>query len=94
MHCRIRLWGGRAEDDRRFFLRGAGDDMEKSNEPFEFPVSSDNIGNLNQSTDRLEFSARNNTEGLQMNQPIEFENALKCFARLSKRAADFDIYAR
>ena len=61
---------------------------------FDFPVSSDNLGNMNQSTDRLEFSARNNTEGLQMNQPIEFENTLKCFVRMSKRAAVFDMYAR
>ena len=50
---------------------------------FDIPVS-----------DRLEFSAQNNTEGLQMNQPIEFENTLKCFVRMSKRAAVFDMYAR
>ena len=47
-----------------------------------------------QSTDRLEFSARNNTEGLQMNPPIEFENTLKSFVRKSKRVAVFDMYAR
>ena len=43
-------------------------------------------------TDWLYFSVQNNTDGLQMNPPIEFENTFRSFVHISNYV--FDMYAR